>query len=560
MSKVPTYEDFCVDGKKVVDYICDYVKDIAKRDVIDYSLKPNFLHSRLAKEMPVKGEKFDKIMTDFNRKIMPGVLNWMHPNFYAYFGAGNAYPSVIGEMLSSAISSVGFSWASCPSLTELEQIVLDWFAKALDLPPFYLSKTRNLSSIGGGAIQNSASDSIFAAMAAARHRAIKTLQDQDSDRDAPPSKYLPKLVCFASLNAHSSVEKAAKILMVKLYAVEPNQEDSMTAVALEKAIKETRDKGLVPFFVLSTAGTTGQSAFDDIEKIGNVCKKYPSIWFHVDGAYGGNSFIVPEMRHLKRGMALTDSFNVNPNKLLLTAFDCSCLWVKDMKTFLEAYIVGSVDIEDQISTGIVDLHNFGVPWSRRFRALKLYFMFRMYGLKALQDYIRRVIKVGEHFAQLVKADTRFRVKNKPILGLVCFRLVGKSDETRRMAALPSPVDRLNEILLKKLNETNSIHLIPSHAQGKYVIRFVANQENCSEEQVEKAWRLIQETATKVLSSSSPHSSSMIMNDPFSKTRYLTSEQHESSPRRMLWDGASPVTIITDKDDDEDEDEDDDDDF
>lgn len=298
--------------------------------------------------------------------------------------------------------------------------MLDWFAKALDLPDFFLSKHSNPESSGGGAMQGSASDAIFSCMAAARHRTIKKLKGDN--HEIHDSVYLPQLVCYASSEAHSSTEKAAMMNLVKLRVIEPDSHDAMRGDALERQIERDINAGLTPFFVVATVGTTSQVAFDNLVEIGQVCKKYPSLWFHVDGAYGGNSFIVPEMRQFKEGMEYVDSFEVNPNKLLMTAFDCTCMYVRNVLSFTAAFAVDPLYLQHQHDNAVVDLRHFGTPLSRRFRALKLYFMFRMYGLEGLQSHVRRVIACGKHFEKLVKADDRFEVRNDVHLGLVCFRL------------------------------------------------------------------------------------------------------------------------------------------
>jgi len=299
--------------------------------------------------------------------------------------------------------------------------MLDWFAKALDLPDFFLSKHNNPNSTGGGALQSSASDAIFVCMMAARARAIKKLKGDN--HEIHDSVYLPQLVCYTSSEAHSCVQKAAKMNLVKLRVIEPDSHDSLRGDALERIVERDINKGLYPFFVVGTVGTTSQVSFDNLVEIGAVCKKYPSLWFHVDGAYGGNSFIVPEMRKFKAGMEFADSFEVNPNKLLMTSYDATCMWVKNIYAFTAAFAVDPLYLQHQHTQEVVDLRHFGTPLSRRFRALKLYFMFRMYGLEGLQGYVRRVIAMGKYFENLVKADERFEVRNDVYLGLVCFRLL-----------------------------------------------------------------------------------------------------------------------------------------
>lgn len=311
--------------------------------------------------------------------------------------------------------------SSCPAINELESIVCDWYAKALGLPEFFLSKASNPRSIGGGTLQGSASDAIFTCMNSARSHAIKVLKA--GNEDIHDSVFLPRLVCYASTEAHSSVEKAAKMNLVKIRTVEPDSKDSMRGDALERAVAQDVALGLTPFLVVATLGTTSQTAFDNLVEISAVVKKYPSLWFHVDGAFGVNSFVLPEMRALGEGIENADSLDVNPNKLMMTGFDCTCMYVKDTKKFIDAFTIDPLYLQHQFNDDVVDLRHFGIPLSRRFRSLKLYFTFRMYGLKGMQDYMRRIISCGKHFENLVRSDDRFEVRNEVRCGLVCFRLL-----------------------------------------------------------------------------------------------------------------------------------------
>ncbi|CAO1347886.1 unnamed protein product [Diamesa serratosioi] len=504
------FEEFRVHGKQMVDYICDYVKDLDKRQVAP-TIDPGYLTTLLPTEIPVKPESYDQIMEDFEKKVMPGMMHWNHPNFFAYFPTGNAYPSILGEMLSAGVGALGFSWASCPALTEMETIMLDWYAKALDLPESFLSKNSIPNSIGGGAMQGSASDAIFVCMMAARARAIKQLKGEN--HEIHDSVYLPQLVAYASAEAHSSIEKAAKMNYVKLRVIEPDSHDSMRGDALEKAVERDIARGLTPFLVVATVGTTSQVSFDNLTEIGLVCKKYPTMWMHVDGAYGGNSFIVPEMRKFKIGMEYADSFNTNPNKLLMTSFDASCMWVKNILMLTAAFAVDPLYLQHQHENTAVDLRHYGTSLSRRFRSLKLWFMFRMYGLVGLQRYVRNVIAVGKHMEQLVKSDDRFEVRNDVFLGLVCFRL--------------NQPDAVNQEFLARMNSSGKIHLTPAKVKGKFVIRFVAGQEHANNAQIDKAWKTILEFAVDVLKELAPKKADLKPRVSIKKARLYTFTQNLS---------------------------------
>lgn len=294
---------------------------------------------------------------------------------------------------------------------------MDWYAKALDLPTFFLSNTSG--SIGGGALQGSASECALVCLITARARAIKMLKGNNIE--IHDSVYLPQLVAYSSKEAHSSIEKAAKMAIIKLKILETDEHGCLRGEILNEAIQQDIADGLTPVFVVATVGTTGACAFDNLVEIGEICKSVPSIWFHVDGAYAGNSFILPEMRHLKNGLEYADSFNTNPNKLLLTNFDASALWVKDVMALKTALTVNPLYLQHDHSSAI-DYRHYGIPLSRRFRALKLWFVFRTYGINGIQAYIRNHIKLAKLFERLVNADDRFEVVNDVRLGLVCFRI------------------------------------------------------------------------------------------------------------------------------------------
>lgn len=182
-------------------------------------------------------------------------------------------------------------------------------------------------------------------------------------------------------------------------------------------MEEDIRNGYVPFFVSCTLGTTSAASFDALEEIGEVTQQYTKpikVWLHVDGAYGGNSFICPEMRGPAAGLRYAYSFNVNPNKWLLTSFDCSCLWVKDRSWLTSALKVHATYLPndpDQDITYILNFRNYGTPMSRRFRSLKLWFMLRLYGIEGLQKYIRNHCELAKIFSEKVLADGRFELCN-----------------------------------------------------------------------------------------------------------------------------------------------------
>lgn len=348
----------------------------------------------------------------------------------------------------------------------METIILDWYAKALDLPTFFLSDCPG--GKGGGALQGSASECVLVCLMTARDRAIKELKGDN--QDIHESVFLPKLMAYCSKEAHSCVEKAAKMALIKLRILDTDERGRFRGETLRVAIEKDIQEGYTPFFVVATVGTTGSCVFDNLVEIGQVCKSVPSIWFHVDGAYAGNSFILPEMRHFKNGIEYADSFNTNPNKLLLTNFDASAMWVRDVMALKKALTVNALYLEHSNNCAI-DYRHYGIPLSRRFRALKLWFVFRTYGIAGLQKYIRNHIALAKTFEDLVHSDDRFEVRNDVHLGLVCFRLKNS--------------DEVNQEFLARINLTGRLHMIPAKVLDKYCIRFCVTYEHATAEHIGK---------------------------------------------------------------------------
>lgn len=295
--------------------------------------------------------------------------------------------------------------------------MMDWYAKILDLPKFFMRSTVN--SKGGGILQCSASDCTLVCLIAARARTIRELMTKDENKKHE-SHYLPQLVAYTSRDAHSSVEKACKMTIIKLRILDVDEHGSLRGKTLREQIENDIRQGLKPCFVSATLGTTSAGAFDNIKELGEVCQSYKSLWFHVDAAYGGNFFALPELRKFKDGLELADSFNTNPNKSLLTSFDCSGLWVKNLLLLSSALVINPLYLQHDHE--YEDHRHYSVQLSRNFRSLKLWFVFRSYGISGLQNHLRNQIKCAKKFEELMRSDPRFEVKNDVYLGLVCFRL------------------------------------------------------------------------------------------------------------------------------------------
>lgn len=465
-------------GRQMVDYIADYMENVHTRRVVP-SIEPGYLRELIPLIPPNQPEDFDKVMQDFENYIMPGVTHWQHPRFHAYFPAGNSYPSILGDMLSDALGCMGFSWAACPAMTELEMIMLEWFGQMIGLPKDFLPFTTN--GRGGGVIQGTASECNFVALIAARFEIMKELRHRFPFVEE--GLLMSKLIAYCSKEAHSSVEKAAMICMVKLRILETDSKFRLRGDSLLAAITEDRNLGLIPFFLSTTLGTTSVCSFDVLSEVGPVCTKN-DLWLHVDAAYAGSAMICPEFRYLMNGIEHAMSFNTNPNKWMLVNFDCSTMWVKDRFKLTQALVVDPLYLQHSWTDKAIDYRHWGIPLSRRFRSLKLWFVIRMYGVDGIQKYIRSHVRLAKKFESLLLADDLFEIVGDVLMGLVCFRLRAS--------------DEINQNLLTKLNSSGLIHMVPASLSDRFVIRFCVCSENANDRDIITAYEIIKQMAHSLL--------------------------------------------------------------
>ncbi|XP_063223034.1 aromatic-L-amino-acid decarboxylase-like isoform X2 [Bacillus rossius redtenbacheri] len=430
-------------------YIGDYLDNIRDRRVLP-TVEPGYMRPLLPDSAPDTPDKWQDVMKDIERVIMPGVTHWHSPHFYAYFPTANSYPAIVADMLSGAIACIGFSWIASPACTELEVIMLDWLGKMLELPGEFLACS---GGKGGGVIQGTASEATLVALLGAKARALRRAKEEYPHWS--DIEIVSKLVAYASEQAHSSVERAGLLGGVQFRLLPADDRFRLRGDSLEKAIREDKKAGLIPFYVVATLGTTSTCSFDALDELGPVCQQ-ERVWLHVDAAYAGSAFICPEFRHLMAGVELADSFNFNPHKWMLVNFDCSAMWLKDPNDVVNAFNVDPLYLKHDQQGAAPDYRHWQIPLGRRFRSLKLWFVLRLYGVQGLQSHIRKQVDLAKQFEDLVRSDDRFEIVGEVIMGLVCFRLKGSNERSER--------------LLKSINGHGVIHLVPSKVRDVYFLR------------------------------------------------------------------------------------------
>ncbi len=463
-------DEFRRNARAVIDRIARYQREVESYPVLS-RVSPGAVRDSLPGRPPENGEPFDDILRDIDAVIMPGVTHWQSPNFFGYFPANTSGPAILGELVCAGLGLQGMLWATSPACTELETHVLDWLVGMLGLPERFSS-----GGAGGGVIQDSASSATLCAMLAARERATDFRSNQKGCDG--------RLVAYASREAHSSVEKAVMIAGIgreNLRLIDVDERFALRPELLEGQISSDRKSGLTPFFISATVGTTSSNGLDPLGEIGRIARR-EGLWMHVDGAMSGTAALCPEFRYIQDGLDSADSYCFNPHKWMLTNFDCDCFYVADRSVLIKSLSILPEYLRNKAteSGAVIDYRDWQVPLGRRFRALKLWFVIRYYGVEGLRQHVRRHVGMAQDFARWVSESGDFELAVPPPLNLVCF--------SHRKG------DEFNRRLLERLNESGRLFLTHTTLNGRFTLRLAVGQTMTEERHVRQAWELIREAA------------------------------------------------------------------
>lgn len=452
-------QDFKDLGHRIIDWIDNYMTDGYDGPVSPQDAKPGDLLAQLPQNPPEQAEPGDAVFDDFKKLILPGVTHWNDPRFYGYFPANNSRAGTLGDLLGTGLNVNCMSWATSPAGTELEVRMLEWLGSMIGLP-------------WPGCIQDTASTATLVAILSSRER--KAPVNQEGFYGQKP------LVVYTSEHANTVVSRGCWIAGIgeKYLRLIPGDENfAMRADLLAEQVEKDVADGLVPCMVITTVGTTSSTAFDPVADIADICEKH-DMWQHVDAAMAGSAAILPELQPtIMDGVARADSFCFNPHKWLFTNFDCSAYFVRNPYYLKKALSIQPVYLDTPYDGAAENLRNWGIQLGRRFRALKLWFVIRTYGVEGLRDALRLHLKMTQSLADHVREHPDLELLVEPNLNTVC---------------LCTRDDAWTEAIMRAVNATGKAFLTHTSLKDRFVLRVSFGQTHSRFEDVATLWSLIAE--------------------------------------------------------------------
>ena len=463
-------------GHRLIDWVADYLDDPERWPVLA-QVRPGALAAALPDEAPLEPESFEQVLDDFERLVPGATTHWNHPGFFAYFAITGSGPGVLGELLAAAFNVNAMLWRTGPAATELEHVTLDWLRRMIGLDAGFT-----------GTINDTASTSTMYALAAARE-ADPSLRIREEGLAGRPE--IPRLRIYCSEEAHSSVDKAAIALGLGLDGVRRLPTDDRFALrvdALRDAVAQDVAAGIRPLAVVATVGTTSTTGVDPVPAIADVCAEH-GMWLHVDAAYGGSAAVLPEMRHILEGCERADSLVVNPHKWLFVPVDCSALYTRRDEVLRGAFALTPAYLTTSEGTAVRNLMDYGVALGRRFRALKLWFVLRYFGVHGIEARLREHIRLARLFADAVE-----RAPDLELLAPVQFSVVVFRHRPADMQ--DAELDAYNQALLERLNATGEVFLSHTIVRGRFGLRLAVGNLRTTERHVRRVLELIGEVAER----------------------------------------------------------------
>ncbi|OBB94647.1 pyridoxal-dependent decarboxylase [Mycobacterium sp. 852002-40037_SCH5390672] len=438
---------------------------------------PEEVQGLLEASLPTAGDSFETILDDTWDRIIPYLTLWHHPSFHGYFSNSSSGPGIVAEMIASALNVNSMSWVSSPAASALEALVLRWLCEIIDY-----------ARDSDGVLVSGASLGTFYSLNAARDYKL----DIDVRNLGLSGRAdLRPLRIYATDQAHSSVDKAAIALgigLANIVRIRTDSDYAMDPSHLAECIRRDRRGGFTPLAVVATDGTTSTAAHDPIKDISAVCRDN-DVWLHVDAAYGGLWRLAPDFRAQAEPLSVADSVVVNPHKTLFVPMECSALFCKHNDALTAAFRLVPEYLSNPVEFKSVDYMDRSLQLGRSFRAFKLWWVIRSFGIEGLSARLTRLMRLGDLLRSKVDSSPVWeRIGGSP-LPLLCVRYIGDKDGKGSQGGTVDQgyLDELNIRIMNRVNAAGSAFISKTKVSSGVVLRISIGNIQTRQEDILMLW-------------------------------------------------------------------------
>ncbi|KRX19291.1 Glutamate decarboxylase 1 [Trichinella nelsoni] len=400
--------------KAVVDLLLEFIKETNNPNtkVINFH-HPTELIAKLDLRIPINPTSLQKVIEDC-KEVLKYQVRTGHPRFFNQLSTGLDLISMIGEWLTATVNTNMFTYEISPVFVLMEKEIIETMCEIVGWPP---GKRDGIFS-PGGAISN------LYAVNAARHYMFPRCK-------AIGMVETPNLAMFTSEDSHYSIRGAAALVGIGVdncFPIPVDEKGKMIPSKLEEEVILAKKNGYVPFFVCAVGGTTVYGAFDPINEIANICKKY-RMWLHVDAAWGGGILLSKKHRHLANGIEKADSVTWNPHKLMGALLQCSaCLICHEGLLFqCNQMCADYLFQQDKPYDVSYDSGDKAIQCGRHNDVFKLWIMWRAKGMNGFEQQVNRLMELAKYFTEKIKRTPGYElIMENPEFLNICFWYVPKN--------------------------------------------------------------------------------------------------------------------------------------
>jgi aromatic-L-amino-acid/L-tryptophan decarboxylase len=474
--------EFRASNRETERILLDLFRTIGSRRVFP-GRKPAEIQKLLSEPLPVKPQAPLKILREVEKKIIPNSTLVGSPRYFGFVMGSGTTMSVFGDAIAAAINQNPGVWKASPAATELERVVVRWFAEMV-----------RYDRGAAGILTSGATMANVAGIAAALHdKARYDFANEGLQSEKRKGRFL---LYMSDHEGHSSIVKAAQLLGLgrdSVRRVRSNDDFTMDVGSLEETVEKDTKEGNTPFCVVAQVGSINAGVVDPLREIAKICSGH-DLWFHADGACGAFGRIISRKASLFDGLELADSITLDPHKWLFVSYECGCLLVREPAKLRNAFTQHAAYLKGILPTEYtgLDYHEYGPQMSRGFMALKVWMSLKQIGIERYSKLLERDVALVEYLDGLVRKSDEFEALCKPVLQMYCFRFVPKSKKLSE-----AELNSLNQRIVDEAQLTGKVFLMTTSIRGKTALRLSVTNHRTRKEDVDLTFELLRRIGRKL---------------------------------------------------------------